>query len=354
MCLTPKYILNPTIKKALNDGVCPKTSNFPDVGIKLLRRLSNGEVGEAVTRNNAKVFESINLNGKVVPKYIKVSCGKCYECIKQRINQLITRVNLELSKHSNFAYFLSLTYNDYNLPIKECVDEETGEFYYVQTVVKKDVQDFMKRLRITLSRSGYDAKDDLKVFYISEYGFSKTDNKRPHYHLILFFDKVPFNEFYDICVKCWDKGVVTLDKVLPERVRYMCTAHATASRLFPNPKGSDKPFSHWSKGLGLPTDKQIIKSLRQNKVYKDGSFSFPFDRYLRTKLFTEDEIKKMSKPIVEDDDFKRFRKYATRYYPNKEISDLTYKEVKFIDNQILQDAKSESANFFKRFVLKRK
>lgn len=332
----------------------PKTSNFTDVKVKHLLRLSNGEVGEVVLNNNCKVFETFDLNGKVVPKFIKVSCGKCYECIKQRINQLITRVNIEISKHSNFAFFLTLTYNDYNLPIKECVDEETGEFYYVQSVVKKDVQDFMKRLRIRLSRKGFDPKNDLKVFYISEYGFSKTDNKRPHYHLIIFFDKVPFNEFYDFCVSCWDKGVVTLDKVLPERVRYMCTAHATASRLFPNPKGSDTPFSHWSKGLGTPTDKQQIKLLRQNNCYVDGNYSFPFDRYLRSKLYTEDEIKRMSKDTIEDDDFKRFRKYATRYFPNKEISDLTFKEVKFIDNQILQDAKSESKNFFKRFVLKRK
>lgn len=357
MCLTPKYISNPTLRKiASKDGhQNPKFSPYNDNNVCLLSRHHDGRVSKQTFDNDVKVFQNVYFNGKSIPRFIKVPCGKCYECIKQRINQLIGRIYLELSKHSNFAFFLTLTYNDMCLPIKECVDESSGEFYYVQSVDKKHVQDFLKRLRRKLEYKGYSVKDHLKVFYISEYGFSKTDNKRPHYHLILFFDKVSFEKFYDYCVECWQFGMIEMSKLVDERLRYMCTAHATASRLFPNPKGSDKPFSHWSKGIGLPDNKEIKNSIRNNLCVVCGAGKFPLDRYLKEKLFTEEERNKLfSCDTIEDDDFKRFRRYASKYFPNKAIEDLTFKEVKFIDSQILEDTKAESKNFFKRFVLKRK
>lgn len=98
--------------------------------------------------------------------------------------------------------FITLTYDDEHLP-----DGKVSR----PTLVKSDLQDFMKRLRY------YIEPDKVRFFGCGEYG---TLNKRPHYHLIIFglsmHDKRVFtNAIYDykskgyycLC-KAWDKGLV--------------------------------------------------------------------------------------------------------------------------------------------------
>ena len=83
------------------------------------------------------------------------------------------------------AYFITLTYNDESLP-------RTKEGY--PTLLKKQVQDYIKRLRN--AHVAYLKKEQRKVhneykitgkpiryYAVGEYG---SQTRRPHYHILLF------------------------------------------------------------------------------------------------------------------------------------------------------------------------
>lgn len=92
---------------------------------------------------------------------LKLPCGKCFECISKRAMDWSLRARHEISCHDENC-FLTLTYDDENLP----------SFL----IVKKEFQNFMKRLRKQL-------KVKLRYMVSHEYG-GKTG--RPHHHAIIF------------------------------------------------------------------------------------------------------------------------------------------------------------------------
>lgn len=113
-----------------------------------------------------------------------VPCGKCIECLHRRRLDWSFRLLQEL-KVSSSACFLTLTYDDEHLPYGS-----DG----LPTVVKSDVQLFMKRLRSRVSNG-------VRFFAVGEYG-SKTF--RPHYHILLF--NVPPERLYSSVVCSWTYG----------------------------------------------------------------------------------------------------------------------------------------------------
>lgn len=112
----------------------------------------------------------------------EVACRKCWQCKRNRVNDLASRCIAE-SKYATQTYAVTLTYaNDAGVN--------------AVSLVYKDVQDFMKRLR-----------KRYKVRYIcaGEYGTAKG---RAHWHIILFFKgKAPKIE-QDVRVnwKYWTHG----------------------------------------------------------------------------------------------------------------------------------------------------
>lgn len=113
--------------------------------------------------------------------YIDVPCGKCFECVERLRQDLTIRHYYEYKDSRNFCYFDTLTYNDASLP----------KFDQLPCFNSKHIIDFMKCIRIKLTRLGYDLGSDgvnnLKFSLTSEYGHLKG---RPHYHL-LWFSSVP-------------------------------------------------------------------------------------------------------------------------------------------------------------------
>lgn len=97
-------------------------------------------------------------------------CGQCIGCRLERSRQWAVRVYHE-SKLHKYSSFLTLTYNDANLP-------KNG------SLSVRDHQLFMKRLR---------KHHDVRFYSCGEYG---PKNLRPHYHICLFGyhfpDRVPF------------------------------------------------------------------------------------------------------------------------------------------------------------------
>ena len=78
---------------------------------------------------------------RIDPRCIKIPCGHCLGCRLDYSRQWADRMILELD-HTGKGCFLTLTYNDENVP-RVFDDDE----YYGLTLSKKDCQDFMKRLR---------------------------------------------------------------------------------------------------------------------------------------------------------------------------------------------------------------
>lgn len=105
---------------------------------------------------------------------IQVPCGKCAECLKTKQNDYMVRIYEEMMQ-VNKSCFVTLTYAPANVPyfLYE------GKKYL--TVWKKDITDWLKRLRTNYERKT--GKTGLRFFLCSEYG-PKTH--RPHYHAIFF------------------------------------------------------------------------------------------------------------------------------------------------------------------------
>lgn len=96
---------------------------------------------------------------------VRVPCGQCIECRLDNARQKATRAEQEFRMWSatHDSAFVSLTYSDNNLP--------SGG-----TLVKRDLQLFMKRLR-------KERGDGIRFIACGEYG---ENTFRPHYHVVLF------------------------------------------------------------------------------------------------------------------------------------------------------------------------
>lgn len=356
MCVSPKIVLNPAIKKMMEEKKLDQKSikRIPPHSMVVLGKMPNGKLSLRKVNNTYDTG-----NGYGLQLYMSVDCGKCHECIKKRVNQLVARINIEMENHRNFGFFVTLTYDDLCLPLNECVDESTGEISYVQSVRKEDIQKFLKRLRINLSRKGYNI-EDFKYFYVAEYGMSNTENKRPHYHIMVFFDGMAVNLFHDEVCRAWTLGNIKVEVLKQQgQMKYCAMSHCTASKFFPNPAGSDKPFSHWSQGFGLPKSKETKEYIRKNGLVKVDSFGYSADRFLQDKIYTKREKRKrtnsrLTMQDMESEEVKRYKKVVNRLFPNKSIEDLTFSEIVRVNNQLRSDESQNWKDFYKKYVLKKK
>lgn len=169
--------------------------------------------------------------------YQLVPCGHCSQCLRQIQNDWKIRLTDEIGTKS--AVFFTLTYSNDNLPYCESNSEGivgfhsescgaktylrcslkrgkdigvpssgtaeyviNGDTWYVPSVSKKDIQDWIKRNRIAFERANHcNMRKDLgfRYFICSEYG-PKTF--RPHYHGVFIgvtTDQVKswFQDWYD-------------------------------------------------------------------------------------------------------------------------------------------------------------
>jgi len=105
-------------------------------------------------------------------KQVLIPCNKCPTCKARRVSAWSFRIMQEL-KRSTSAYFITLKYNDTNLPI-------THNGYH--TLSRRDLQLFFKRLRKQRTKKE-NRQNPIRYFAAGEYG-GKIG--RPHYHVILF------------------------------------------------------------------------------------------------------------------------------------------------------------------------
>jgi hypothetical protein len=145
---------------------------------------------------------------------IQLPCGKCIGCRLEQSRQKAVRCMHESKMHDENS-FITLTYSDQNLPPNN-------------SLVKKDVQDFLKRLRDHLKYHHEGKK--IRYFMCGEYG---ENFGRPHYHIILFghdwedkkykFTSNSKSRVYtsETLDKLWGKGITSTGNVTFESAAYV-------------------------------------------------------------------------------------------------------------------------------------
>ena len=241
--------------------------------------------------------------------YINVPCGKCYKCQETKSLEFAFRLYQEVN-HSYNSYFVTLTYDDNHLSF--AYDEETAVAQ--PCLVKKDLQDFFKRLRVYMNRKV--SKDmKLKYFACGEYGFKFH---RPHYHLILCSTApLDIEQALIACEDSWNLGFVEIKTAHQNNIHYV-TGYVTEKLVETQDirfKDSDfiplvPEFRLLSKNLGLSYVEEFKDYHKADKSrfycnYNGHKICMP--RYYRERLYnsTDRALHNLSVQQETDDKFKR-------------------------------------------------
>lgn len=191
-------------------------------------------------------------------RVISLPCGRCIGCRIERARQWAVRIVHESKMHSQNS-FLTLTYDPEHLP--------SGG-----TLVLKDVQDFLKRLRARVAQecrcgikspwrfgNGFCGARKLRFFLCGEYG---EKLERPHYHAIIFGydfpDKVPVKRSGEFCLyessmlsSTWGNGSAWIGDVSFDSAAYVAnyaTKKITGSAAAAHYAGRKPEFLIMSRG----------------------------------------------------------------------------------------------------------
>lgn len=212
------------------------------------------------------------------PVYLKdqnitVPCGKCFYCRRKYVLMWSLRLTHELITYNNNAVFVTLTYNEENLPSDKSVSV-------------RDVQLFIKRLR------KYYSDIKIKYFCVSEYG-SENRTFRPHYHLIIYglnFDDTKEEVFKHSAIftkNIWKKGFCKVKPCHQNTIGYTLK-YIMKNVLYENKnlikKGLKVNFSLKSKGLGLDYLLQNWERYAYCNYVSYKKYKLGLPRYYRDKL----------------------------------------------------------------------
>lgn len=226
---------------------------------------------------------------------IQVPCGRCFECKKRKSNDWTFRIQQE-HKNAFSAAFVTLTYDPMFVPATKSS---------LKTLVKKDVQDYIKRLRRRQERyceeQGFETAPQIRYYACGEYG---SQTYRPHYHLIIF-NVLEMQH----CTDSWQKWVYTVnekkellpigyvDVQVPQEgaLRYVAK-YLMKPHKIPRWKGDDRlpEFHIMSKGFGAQylTPEMIQwhkKDLNRNYCALKGNIKIALPRYYRDRIYNATE-----------------------------------------------------------------
>lgn len=226
---------------------------------------------------------------KISDQYVttrRVPCGKCVKCLKRRQAGWVFRLSEQL-KVAETAAFFTLTYGENQNP-------STGKLYGNNppqtengndTLCKKDIQKFFKRLR---KRTGL---KNIKYFLTGEYG---PTTFRPHYHAIIY--NVPtywIQRSHLFAEKIWTHGKVDIKPCNVATMTY------TVSYFF---KGGFKPLDDsddrqpniqmQSQGLGInyiDRMEEFHQDRLDSTVTHPNGYLMAMPRYYRDRIFSDEQ-----------------------------------------------------------------
>lgn len=244
---------------------------------------------------------------------IPAPCGRCPECLSQARKEWFIRNKIELQNSKN-CFFITLTYNEDNLP--------TSKVNGKPCFSKRHIQLFLKRLRKCLNST------ELKYFIASEYGGKFG---RPHYHGLIYnfpYEKITFID--SILDKTWSYGFVSVSHVSDRRISYVCKymlQKCQRRKDFSDPDFA--PFYLASRrpaiGASYLTSSNILYHLanKQSSIdFQGRKYSLP--RYYKRKIFADypdiqdemrnDYLEQLDKQMTQNlsTDEKTFKYYQNR------------------------------------------
>lgn len=230
----------------------------------------------------------------------QVPCGRCIECRKLRVNSWFIRLQSEL-RNSSSAHFLTLTYDDENLPYSS-----NG----LMTLDYRDTQLLWKALRYSQF-----SDQKIKYFLAGEYG---EQTHRPHYHAIVYnVDDVNNIE------KAWNKGQIHVGKVEEASIYYTLKyALKSAGKIKKSDPFDDRTIERalMSKGLGIDYLTDEMVKYHKNDVSRGvtmlGNKKLPLPRYYRDKIFTQKE-KQLRNFKMQDLNESRFDTTSDKLFPQR-------------------------------------
>lgn len=218
---------------------------------------------------------------KARPDAVPVPCGRCPPCKQRRVNSWVFRL-LQEDKVSLSAYFVTLTYDGDHVPLSD------NGFL---TLKKSDFQNFMKRLRKLCGQA------KLKYYAVGEYG---SNNKRPHYHAIIFNvpDEALFAQAWMLDGK--QLGGVHVGSVTGDSIAYTMKYLDKPNFAKRHARDDREPeFPLMSKGLGASyLTPEMVKYHRADftRLFatKEGGYKIALPKYYRNAIFSEQERKYQS------------------------------------------------------------
>lgn len=173
------------------------------------------------------------------------------------------------------------------------------------TLDRKQIQDYVKRLRKNTGAS-------FKYYFVGEYG---STTFRPHYHAIIYSDKLLSHE---AIIEDWRDvvdgdilGGVYFGDVRSASIKYV-VGYLNKEIRWEDSDPRQRPFANISKGLGMsaltPSLERMIKDgvdSEQEYFYFEG-FKISVPRYYRDKVFPDG----LDRPLP-----------PARYLSDKHISD---------------------------------
>jgi len=216
---------------------------------------------------------------------VNVACGKCYPCLRRRINQWAFRL-IQEDRRSTSAYFITLTYDTDHVPITRMCN---------LTLKKDDLQKFFKRLRYYHDNDGIYVSEiksnkapirkPIRYYACGEYGGLFG---RPHYHAIIF------NAFPDQFEKAWTYGNIQYREADVASIFYTLKyIEKKESKEWFYDEEVIPEFSLRSKGLGSnyiseETKKHHSAHLDNNYVLSD-KFKVALPRYYNKAFWPDSE-----------------------------------------------------------------
>lgn len=179
-----------------------------------------------------------------------VPCGKCNFCLQNNRISWAIRM-MEEEKVSKSAYFLTLTYDDKNIPHIWDGDTPTGQ----TTLDKKHLSNFHQSIKRKQKRLLKKSYNDWKIRYFSvgEYG-SKT--LRPHYHSAIYNVRPEILDAVVLENEVWGKGRIHVGTITDGSANYVAKYMIDRNMIEEKEKekGWQKPFTVMSRNPGLGYD----------------------------------------------------------------------------------------------------
>jgi len=233
---------------------------------------------------------------------MNVPCGRCRACRERRSTEWTIRLSLELAEYENKGLFVTLTYDDFNLP-------KGGEG--LGSLCKRDLQLFLKILRRNIPEG-----KKIKYYACGEYGEKPrclydgtwTQGFRPHYHLcILGLDYLcdeDVNTIFDSWSHCeWTEirkkksiGYVSVDSI-KYTTDYIKVKPVGKYMRFDDIKfylNREFPFSLMSKGIGfgfISKNNELKNQILTDMKVPHRGVMLSAPRYFVSKLDVPIEVK---------------------------------------------------------------